>query len=123
MLREVGGNPYNMDCGTNFECKLIRRICQKLEIKKTSTVPYNPKSDGQVERLNKTISEMLSTYVDENQLDWDAHLSFVMMAHHARLQESTGFTPNKLMFGRENLTPLSVLKEPRVGQHFLSITD
>ena len=43
-----------------------------------------------------------------------------MMAYRASVQESTGFTPNKLLFGRENSSPLS---EPNKDTHFLSVDD
>ena len=109
------------DCGTNFESKLVKTVCQKLGIHKTHTVPYNPKSDGLVERMMKTIGQMLSAYVGEDQLDWDLHVSFIMMAYRASVQESSGYTPNKLLFGRENSTPLSILREPKPDLHFLSI--
>lgn len=118
------GTPRQLhtDCGSNFESRLIKKICVTLGIDKTHTVPYNPKSDGLVERLNRTIGEMLSSYVREDQLDWDVHVPFVMMAYRASVQESTGFSPNKLLFGRENSSPLTVMVEPEENVHFLSIT-
>ena len=109
------------DCGQNLQGRVVQHLCKVLGIHKIHTVPYNPKSDGQVERLNKTIGEMLSAYVQSNQLDWDDHLPFVMMAYRASIQESTGFSPNKLMFGRENNSPLCTLLEPSEDQHFLTV--
>ena len=66
---------------------------------------------------------MLLAYVSEKQLDWDQHLSFLMMAYRASVQESTGFSPNKLMFGPEISSPLSTLVEPSKDSHFLSSDD
>ena len=51
------------DQGRNFESGLIRDICQLIDVKKTHTTPYHPESDGLVERLNRTLIDMLSMAV------------------------------------------------------------
>ena len=72
-----------------------------LGINKTRTTPYHPQSDGLVERFNRTIQTILSMYVSEDQSDWDEHLPYAMMAYRASEQETTGVSPNRMMFGRE----------------------
>ena len=52
---------------------------------------------------------MLRTLVDENQTNWDELLPFVLMAYRSVEQETTGCSPNYLMFGREVATPLEVM--------------
>ena len=54
-----------------------------------------------VERFNRTIEEMLSKFVAENQRDWDSHLPILMMAYRSAVHETTSFTPCDLMFGRQ----------------------
>lgn len=54
---------------------------------------------------------MLSTLVEDNQRNWDTLLPFVMMAHRCSENETTGMSPNMLMFGRETSTPLDILYE------------
>ncbi len=97
------------DQGRQFESALFQRMCSLLGINKTRTTPYHPQSDGQVERFNRTLKVMLSSYVAENQKDWDLHVSHVMMAYRASPQESTGMTPNMLMFGREVQLPIDLI--------------
>ena len=99
------------DQGRQYESKLFAEVCSLLNIRKTRTTPYHPKSDGMVERFNKTLVTMLSAYVHENQRDWDKHLPYVMMAYRAAEHETTGFTPNRLMLGRETATPLDLIYE------------
>ena len=55
------------DQGREFESLLISHLCQLFHIKKTRTTPYNPKSDGMVERANRTVKQMLSVLVNEAQ--------------------------------------------------------
>jgi transposase InsO family protein len=97
------------DQGKQFEGKVFTEMCKVLNIKKTRTTPYHPQSDGMVERFNKTLLSMLRTLVDENQKDWDELLPFVLMAYRSVEQETTGCSPNYLMFGREVATPLDVM--------------
>lgn len=97
------------DQGRQYESLLFREVCHHLQIRKTRTTPYHPQSDGMVERFNKTLATMLSNYVDDNHRDWDECIPFVMMAYRASQHESTGFTPNMLMLGRESTTPLDIV--------------
>jgi transposase InsO family protein len=99
------------DQGVQFESHLFREMCRLLNIKKTHTTPYHPQSDGMVERFNKTLTTMLSAYVNDHHDNWDEHLPYVMMAYRAAIHETTGTTPNKMMLGREVATPLDIVYE------------
>ena len=68
------------DQGTNFESKVMTEVCKLLDIEKTRTSPLHPQSDGQVERYNRTLIEMLRGKLQENQEDWDLQLQTCMMA-------------------------------------------
>ena len=94
------------DQGRNFESRLFQEMCRILEIDKTRTTPLRPQSDGMVERFNRTLEAMLSKFVSENQKDRDQFLPLLMMAYRSSVHESTGFTTNEMMFGREVLLPL-----------------
>ena len=52
------------DQGRQFESKVIEAICKILHIRKTRTTPYHPQSDGQVERLNRTLLAILATCIE-----------------------------------------------------------
>ena len=97
------------DQGRNFESDLFKAICDLFGVEKTRTVPYNPKSDGMIERFNRTLATMLSMFVDENKTDWDDHLPYVMAAYRATQHKSTGVTPNLLMLNRELNFPLDLM--------------
>ncbi len=96
------------DQGPNFESRLFKEVCNLLGIDKTRTTPYHPQSDGLVERMNRTILTMLSIKVAEDDT-WDRHLPEILMAYRASTHESTGFTPFRLVFGREIHLPIDVM--------------
>ncbi|VDI64717.1 Hypothetical predicted protein [Mytilus galloprovincialis] len=54
------------DQGRQFESLLFQEMCCILNIKKTRTTPYHPKSDGMVERLKKKNKQTLRTESDNN---------------------------------------------------------
>lgn len=109
------------DQGRQFESRLFQDLCDLLGIDKTRTTPYHPQSDGQVERFNRTLIAMLASYVSTNQKDWDKHVQTVLMAYRASPHESTGITPNKMMFGREVDLPIDTMCVlPREGHRDVS---
>lgn len=99
------------DQGRQYESELFTEMCRLLGIQKTRTTPYHPQSDGMVERFNRTLTAMLSAYVQENQRDWDTHIPYIMMAYRSAEHKSTGFTPNLLMLGRETSLPVDLMYE------------
>ena len=88
------------DMGANFESKVIRKLCDIADIKKTRTTPYHPMGNGMVERFNKTLLNMMATLQEVKKTDWKAHVSTLTHAYNAAVHDSTGFAPYYLMFGR-----------------------
>lgn len=72
----------------------------------------HPQSDGMVERLNRTLEDVLSKFVSNHQRDWDQHIPLALMAYRSSVHESTGFSPSMLMFGREIELPIDLLYGP-----------
>ena len=74
-----------------------------------------------MKRFHRTLEKVVS----DNQKNWDEHLPVVMAAYRASRHESTEFSPNLLMFGRETLAPLDVLLVIPVGdrKHYESCSD
>ncbi|VDI58363.1 Hypothetical predicted protein [Mytilus galloprovincialis] len=100
------------DQGPCFEARLFQQLCDLFGIHKTRTSSYHPMTDGLVEKMNHTLKNVIASYIDEGQTDWDEWLPFALMAIRSSVQETTGMTPNKLMFGREINIPLTLLHEP-----------
>ena len=99
------------DQGTQFESGLFSNICQLLGIDKTRTTPFRPQSDGQSERNIKTLSRMIAISADD-QDNWDEYLPFLAMAYRGTPHETSGFSPNFMMFGREVSVPVDVMLPP-----------
>ena len=97
------------DQGRNFESKLFEHLMQLLEIDKTRTTPFHPQSIAVIERMNKTLQNMLAKCINDEQSNWSQQLPYVMMAYRSSVHESTGYTPQFLVFGQEMSLPLDCM--------------
>ena len=88
---------------------VFTELCRLLEIWKTGTSPYNPRCNGQVERFNQTLVGMIKSFLKGKQREWDRNLGSLAGAYRATVHESTGMTPNLVMFGKENQLPIEVI--------------
>ena len=68
---------------------------------KTRNSPCHPQSSGLVERLNRTIEDMISKFVSKNKKDWDLYLPYLMMAHKSSVHDTMGETSCFIMMGME----------------------
>ena len=62
-----------------------------------------------VERYHRTLNAILGKIISENQRDWCKNVPIAATANRASVQEATGYTPNRLMLGRETLAPLDIV--------------
>ena len=69
------------DQGRNFESKLLRELCVIAGITKTKTTPFHPRSDGQAERLNRSLLQMLRTAASQHVHNWPNYLPTLMSAY------------------------------------------
>ena len=99
------------DQGKNFMSNLFSNLCGLLQIAKTRTTSYHPQGNGQVERVNRTLLQMIRCLRDKNIRNWDLYLPQLSGAIRATRNRSTGFTRNKLMLGREVFKPSDLVFE------------
>ena len=98
------------DRGAEFTGEVITHLCAALQIHKTKTPAYRPQANGQCERMNLTACKMLSSFQDVfmNE-EWDVILPYLMSAYRRSVHESTGLTPNMMVFGRECSLPIEMI--------------
>ena len=59
------------DCGPAFLSNLVQELCAMIGTKKVNTTAYHPQTDELVERLNRTLTDMLAKTTDKGGHDWD----------------------------------------------------
>ena len=74
----------------------------------TSTAEH-PRTQGLVERQNRTLLTLLSVFCSRRMRDWDQHLDEVMSACNSTRHATTGFSPYMLTRGVEKAIPFTFL--------------
>ena len=87
---------------------MIKELCKIAGVKKLHTTPYHPQSNGQCERFNSTLCNILGTLSDEEKSDWKSHLGCMTHAYNCTKHASTTYSPYYLMFGRHPRLPIDV---------------
>jgi hypothetical protein len=103
------------DRGKEFENEIWLEICRLLGVTKQRTTPYYPACNGGIERWHRSMNALLGKTVQVHQRDWPQRLPYVFSAYNSCVHESTGFSPNFLMYGRELNTAVDLLLDSPSG--------
>jgi hypothetical protein len=88
------------DRDPKFTSEFWQEFTKLIGIDLKMSTAMHPQTDGQTERMNRTLEEMLRHYVDYNQRNWDELLPMVEFAYADSVQTSTGMTPFYADLGR-----------------------
>lgn len=108
------------DQGCSFESAIIQQLRDLYGIKKSRTTPYHPQGNGQCERFNRTLHNLLCTLSAEQKHRWPEYLQQVLFSYNTTPHQTTGQSLFLLMFGREPQLPIDFLlgrvEEPTAGE-------
>ena len=104
------GCPYSIlsDQGQEFESNLFKELNNAMQTSKLRTTAYHPRTDGMVERKNRTLIDVLSKFASQ-EADWDLKLPLILFAIRTSEHASTGFSPFLLTYGKEARIPWDIL--------------
>ena len=100
------------DRGLEVDGNVMSEICRLLDIDKMHSTSYHPQTQTACERFHRTLNGMMGKVVSEHQKDWDLWLPYIMAAYRSTQHESTNFTPNFLVLGRETRAGIDLLYGP-----------
>jgi hypothetical protein len=95
------------DRGSHFNNQVIKLLMDKFKVKHGFSTPYHPKTNGLVERFNKTLCEALAKLGQENK-QWDENIPSVLFAYRTRKQDSSKMKPFYLTYGRNERLPTDI---------------
>ena len=96
------------DRGPQFNNKFWESTCELLGMDKRMSSAFHPQTDGQTERTNCTLEEMLRAYVCNEHNDWDEKLACAEFAINNSWQEAVRSTPFFVNYGQHSLTPATI---------------
>ena len=99
------------DLGTQFVSDCMKEVMRLLSIKQLTMTPYHPMCNGLTEKFNGTMKSMLKRLCSEQPRQWHRYINPLLSAYREVPQESTGFSPFELLYGRAVRGPMFILKE------------
>jgi hypothetical protein len=95
-----------VDNGTQFDAEAFKELCDHIGTKIHFASVRHPESNVLVERANGIImTGMMKLIFNQPRGNWPDELIKVVWSHNTTVSRSTGFTPFKLLFGDESITP------------------
>ena len=98
--------------------KVSNEFMRAPQVTKVTSTAGHLRTQGQVERQNRTLLTLLRVFYSRRMRDWDSHLDEVMGAYNSTRHATTGFSPYMLSRGRETAIPLGYLYPEIVTQSF-----
>lgn len=89
----------NSDLGAEFTANVFKELCNKLGIKQYFSSTMHPMSNGQVERLNRSILDYIRKFVAENQ-QWEELLPAIKFAMNTAPHSTKRYSPFQIVYGR-----------------------
>ena len=68
----------------------------------------HPQTDGQTERVNQVLEDMLRAYVTKKQTNWEDYLPILEFAYNSAKHVTTGFSPFMLLYGFQPRSPVTM---------------
>lgn len=96
------------DQGRDFESRTIRELCSLIGAEKVRTTPYHPQGNP-VERFNRTLLSMLGTLEEKDKQHWRDFVKPLVHAYNCTRNDTTGYSPYELMFGRQPTLPVDLI--------------
>jgi len=94
------------DRGTQFTSRFWKQLHEALGTDLNFSTAYHPQTDGQTERVNQILEDMLRACALDFEGTWDRCLPYAEFSYNNSYQASIQMSPNEAMFGRKCRTPL-----------------
>jgi hypothetical protein len=95
------------DRGSIFVAHFWEQLHECLGTHLIRSSAYHPQTDGQTERVNQIIKDMLRACVLNDGLKWDQHLPLAEFSYNNSYQESIKMSLFKVLYGQPYCTPMS----------------
>ena len=107
------------DKDVEFTSNFWKGLFVDLDTKLNFSTAYHPHTDGQIERVNQMIEDMLRMYVMDKPTKWEDYLHLVEFAYNNGQQASLGMSPYEALSDWTCRTPVTwdnLVKRVVLGQ-------
>jgi hypothetical protein len=94
------------DRGSQFTSKFWEKLHESMDTKLNFSSAYHPQTDGQTERTNQILEDMLRACALKYRKSWDKSMSNAEFSYNNSYQASIKMAPYEALYGRQCRTPL-----------------
>nr|CAH66048.1 OSIGBa0131F24.2 [Oryza sativa] len=94
------------DRGSQFTSKFWQKLQVEMGTRLNFSTAYHPQTDGQMERVNQILEDMLRACVLDFGGSWDKNLPYAEFSYNNSYQASLQMAPYEALYGRKCRTPL-----------------
>ena len=109
-----GSSRILTDNGTEFRSKEMKQICSELEIKQVFSPVYTPQANGRLEGWHRFLKSCIAKHIRGTDVEWDELIPLAVSSYNFFPCQSSKESPFVLMFGRDPITPIAKLLEPKL---------
>ena len=108
-----GSSRILTDNGSEFKNQEIEQVCETLGVKHIFSPVYTPESNGRLEGWHRFFVACIAKHIRGGGVEWDELVPLVVSAYNFFPCQSSKESPFVLMFGRDPITPVAKLLEPK----------
>jgi hypothetical protein len=94
------------DRGSQFTSRYWQKLHECLDTRLNFSSAYHPQTDGQTERTNQVLEDMLRACALKHVGSWDKSLSYAEFSYNNSYHASLKMSPFQALYGRKCRTPL-----------------
>jgi transposase InsO family protein len=94
------------DRGSQFTSRFWKSFHENMDTKLSFSLTYHPQTDGQTERTNQVLEDMLRACALKHGGSWDKSLPYDEFSYNNSYQASLKMSPFEALYGRKCRTPL-----------------
>ena len=98
------------DRGAEFRSQVWEEMLKLMDIQPHRTSPYYPQGNGMIERMHRTLGNLLrSKLIQKKDKEWPLYLPGVMMTLNEAPHEIHGYSPNQVVCGHRVRLPVDLI--------------
>jgi hypothetical protein len=95
-----------VDNAKQFDFNIFKEFCHQMGVEAAFTLVYHPQSNDAVEKANTRIFTVVKKILEDHAKGkWVEELSRAVWSHNTSVCRATKFTPFRLLYGEEPVTP------------------